>query len=72
MKRKIYCSNVHLRIIENLITSVYNCVLSLLPLQTYGSLLATILEGVCGLRESTFDALCVDLESRLLRPCSST
>ena len=34
MKRKIYCTNVHLRIIENLITSVYNCVLSLLPLHS--------------------------------------
>ena len=33
MKRKIYCTNVHLRIIEILITSVYNSVLSLLPLQ---------------------------------------
>ena len=32
MKRKIYCTNVHLRIIEILITSVYNSVLSLLPL----------------------------------------
>ena len=36
MKRKIYCTNVHLRIIEILITSVYNWVLSLLPLQYRG------------------------------------
>ena len=34
MKRKIYCTNVHLRIIEILITSVYNWVLSLLPLHS--------------------------------------
>ena len=34
MKRKIYCTNVHLRIIEILITSVYNSVLSLLPLHS--------------------------------------
>ena len=33
-KRKIYCTNVHLRIIEILITSVYNQVLSLLPLHS--------------------------------------
>ena len=32
-ERKIYCTNVHLRIIGILITSVYNSVLSLLPLQ---------------------------------------
>ena len=33
-ERKIYCTNVHLRIIEILITSVYNSVLSLLPLHS--------------------------------------
>ena len=38
MKRKIYCTNVHLRIIGILITSVYNPVLSLLPLE--GALVA--------------------------------
>ena len=34
-ERKTYCTNVHLRIIGILITSVYNSVLSLLPLHLY-------------------------------------
>ena len=37
-ERKIYCTNVHLRIIGILITSVYNSVLSLPPLHFFGKL----------------------------------
>ena len=44
-ERKIYCTNVHLRIIGILITSVYNSVLSLPPLHGNSLLLQCITSG---------------------------